>query len=470
MKYLVQLFIFAALFLSCKNTENNIYEPTTTIIEGIITSLSADEVTLLGIDEYATAIAQDGKFKFDIQLTKSGVYQLKCGQRAIDIYVIPGDSINLAADGRTLPQGAIFKGSNINENNYLRHFDQFKMDTEPRDYEQFYTQVEDEFMKSVEEISQNFIKDAQEYQKTNGTFDDRFVEIVNANFSYQAALRKLQYPLYYNYFKPDSTIVLSDTFDSFFQNLDIDNEDNLLVPGFRSFIDDYVSFKASQEGKKVTTLESSNASFDQIEALFTNKKLRDLTSFNLMNAVLESSYNDAMELMPRFKSIQSSQIYSYEVENKFNQVAHLVKGKEAPGFTYQSFNNQEVSLASLKGNVVYIDVWATWCGPCLQELPFLDELQKRFSAKDKIVFVSVSIDNEKAPWAAAVKQKDLKGIQLFADGNWGSTIARDYKIRGIPRFIILAKDGTILDANAIRPSDERLFDILAAELAKPLNR
>ena len=75
----------------------------------------------------------------------------------------------------------------------------------------------------------------------------------------------------------------------------------------------------------------------------------------------------------------------------------LKEGDQAPTFKYLDINGKEVSLSDLKGKYVYIDIWATWCGPCTGELPHLKELEKKMHGK-KIVFVSISCDKDKAAW------------------------------------------------------------------------
>ena len=94
----------------------------------------------------------------------------------------------------------------------------------------------------------------------------------------------------------------------------------------------------------------------------------------------------------------------------------LKEGDQAPTFKYLDINGKEVSLSDLKGKYVYIDIWATWCGPCTGELPHLKELEKKMHGK-KIVFVSISCDKDKAAWEKMVKEKGLEGVQLHNGGD-----------------------------------------------------
>ena len=132
----------------------------------------------------------------------------------------------------------------------------------------------------------------------------------------------------------------------------------------------------------------------------------------------------------------------------------LIKGHLAPDFEYESLEGKSVSLSSLKGNVVYVDVWATWCRPCIAEFPDSKALKERFKdAKDvKWLYVSIDDANAREKWKKAVAKHQLKGTHLFSGQGWGATIAKLYQIRGIPRYILVDKAGNIHNADAPAPS------------------
>ena len=147
------------------------------------------------------------------------------------------------------------------------------------------------------------------------------------------------------------------------------------------------------------------------------------------------------------------------------------KGKPSPNFIFENAKGGTTSLKDLKGKYVYIDVWATWCGPCKQQIPYLKKLEKKFKNKS-IQFVSISVDDArrnggswekaKAKWLKFVKDNKLGGIQLFADKGWQSDFIKQYGIRGIPRFILLDKQGNIINENAPRPSQQLTETLLGS--------
>jgi len=148
------------------------------------------------------------------------------------------------------------------------------------------------------------------------------------------------------------------------------------------------------------------------------------------------------------------------------QFADLV-GKPAPEFVnYESVDGKKVSLKDLKGKNVYMDIWATWCGPCKAEIPALKQMEKDYKGKN-IAFVSISVDEgrgypnnsleaAKKGWKQMIKDKEMGGIQLFADNAWNSDFIKAFKVRSIPRFIIIDKNGIVVDADAPRPSSAKI--------------
>jgi thiol-disulfide isomerase/thioredoxin len=138
-----------------------------------------------------------------------------------------------------------------------------------------------------------------------------------------------------------------------------------------------------------------------------------------------------------------------------------LNNSKAPNFDYENHKGGNVSLESLKGKYVYIDVWATWCGPCRAEIPFLKQVEEKYHGKN-IEFVSISVDVEKdhEKWKTFVTDKALGGTQLYADKNWNSDFITSFRINSIPRFILIDPNGIVVDADAKRPSNPKLLEQL----------
>jgi len=150
------------------------------------------------------------------------------------------------------------------------------------------------------------------------------------------------------------------------------------------------------------------------------------------------------------------------VKEKYGHLEGMLAGNPFPDFKLENIDGRIFTPEDFKGDFIYIDFWATWCKPCIKEIPFLEELQEEFQSKP-IKFVSISIDKEKdkPKWQNFVRENNMKGIQLWANEEHHEIFSKNLNIKSIPRFVLLNKEGKIINAQEKRPSDPRLRDILS---------
>ena len=146
------------------------------------------------------------------------------------------------------------------------------------------------------------------------------------------------------------------------------------------------------------------------------------------------------------------------------------KLKEADGkFRLNDVEGNKIAIEDYIGKVVYVDVWASWCGPCIKQMPAAKALKEKFTAEEKeqIVFMYISIDDHESRWKGAIEKHGIKGIHLHSPGGWNSAVTQKFSIRGIPRFMLFNKDGELVEPEAKRPSDETLYGDLLKLIAEP---
>jgi len=173
------------------------------------------------------------------------------------------------------------------------------------------------------------------------------------------------------------------------------------------------------------------------------------------------NYDEIMDYKTKYEKYLATEKQIRRFRQILGKFDNNSAGHEAIDFKFRDINGKEVALSDFKGKVVYIDVWATWCGPCKGEIPYMGKLEEEYAQNKNIVFISVSIDQEKDldKWKAMVKEKNMKGVQLFA-GDRKQDISGPYKVNAIPRFMIVGKDGKMITSQAPRPSSTEIRTVL----------
>ncbi|WP_435254143.1 TlpA family protein disulfide reductase [Tenacibaculum sp. A30] len=222
------------------------------------------------------------------------------------------------------------------------------------------------------------------------------------------------------------------------------------------------------EGSKESAF-IAKSSMEQ-EKLFGDKELMDLPELDFRAKVSEfvDGFNkrvdeaalDSTFVANQKQSITGLEKYLTKVYNDKQYLAkNLAKGMASPKFVdYENNAGGTTSLDDLKGKYVYIDLWATWCQPCKNEIPFLKQVEAKYHNKN-IAFVSISVDRQKdyETWKQMIVDKELTGVQLYAKED--KSFMDAYRVSGIPRFILLDPQGNIVDSNAPRPSNPKLVEL-----------
>ncbi len=224
--------------------------------------------------------------------------------------------------------------------------------------------------------------------------------------------------------------------------------------------------KGSKENNYIVKkLMKQESVFENVNDLYELPKDEFTASLEKIKVDFQNLLKSEKNLDPDF--IQSDlddtdELFMY-LTNRFDKISKINKmiGKASPVFTdYENFDGSTTSLIDLKGKYTYIDVWATWCRPCLGEIPALKKLEEEFG--DKMNFVSISVDKPEKheAWKKMVADKELKGYQLFADNSWNSQFVQDFGIDGIPRFILINPQGNVVKPDASRPSNPKTKELL----------
>lgn len=190
---------------------------------------------------------------------------------------------------------------------------------------------------------------------------------------------------------------------------------------------------------------------------------RDIILSNTMYGVIDAGaldfvkpyldkYKTAVQ-QPQFKAnvIKAYEDRLYKLNNYTLPAAAQIN--DVPKTTRDSVFNK--ILAKYAGKVVYVDFWATWCGPCRGEMPNSKVLHKSLAGKD-VVFLYLGVQCEEKTWKAAIAEMGIEGEHFLLNNNDFNAVSAKFQISGIPRYLLIDKQGRVFDPNAKRPGDNAL--------------
>ncbi|MCC9168117.1 TlpA family protein disulfide reductase [Pontibacter harenae] len=198
--------------------------------------------------------------------------------------------------------------------------------------------------------------------------------------------------------------------------------------------------------------------------------LAELMQFSLLANKVSQKQSTHAELMAEFIArTQDKSMVAF-----LQEAQRLQEARKNIGDGVAIIDNKEVvtdlnSFLQLhRGKVIYVDLWASWCRPCLAEMPASQQLQQRYKGRD-VLFLYLSLDEHKESWSKAlVRQKDVlsnDNSYLLLD-NFHSDFATKYDVKTIPRYLLIDKAGTVVETDAPRPGEEEVKELIDTYLAK----
>ena len=140
--------------------------------------------------------------------------------------------------------------------------------------------------------------------------------------------------------------------------------------------------------------------------------------------------------------------------------SQLTIGQAVPDILLPGKNDSMVLLSSLRGKVVLVDFWASWCRPCRESMPGVVRLYKKYHDKGFEVY-GVSLDKKKADWLKAIRQDKITFTQVNDSAGWDSMVAAKYFVDEIPTTFLLGKDGNLVAVDLDgKDLEMRLIDML----------
>ncbi|MFD0861396.1 TlpA family protein disulfide reductase [Sungkyunkwania multivorans] len=434
-------------FFACKEEADVDYA----LFEGNVLNNKAKEVEIRGNDfEQSIAINEDGTFSDTLKIENDGYYNFRIGRESSKLYLTKGSDIDLNIDVQEFDESIVYTGLGAEENNFLAQ-KYLKGEMLKGGDQEFYSLSADAFKDKAKEIKNTFL----DLLSKDTSLSDSFEATEQKSIEYDYLLHLNNYKSFHRYYARVEEVNLPENFLSDLDGFNYQDEET-----YKTFSNYRDLVKSHFSNRLVKLSEKYEGNYDKAFLELTASIPKGYIKQEYLNemafAFLNPNENlDAM--YATFTENVTNPEYLKSYKEKYDKLKTLAKGASSPTFDFENYERGTTSLADLKGKYVYIDVWATWCGPCLREIPSLKKVETEYHDKN-IEFVSISIDRKKdyEAWRKMVDDKELGGIQLMADNDWSSKFVKDYAIEGIPRFILIDTEGKIVTADAPRPSDPEL--------------
>lgn len=413
--------------------------------------------------------AKDSLVYFFVPVEQEGFYYLSTVRSKKRLYLKPGDDLNLEID---LACREIKAAKTSPENRAIAQWENL---TEPLKRIGAETKPDRDAFTTVYEPFQNKVAAFEKTLNTgNSRFDKLFktaVQVDNGLLALRMLLKSASEKKAVFWIQPKEFLNVPNYYAQLLGKNKSEANDILAIGEGYDYINLYSRFslhgldsntrKKMGDAERVKLLMASvhNESF---KPLILKAQLEEL-EFNVPN------YSEFAAVFLPYKQYANSPT----IQKKYNSILNTFVadtafiGKSAYNFELPDGNGKMVSMKDFKGKVVLIDVWATWCGPCKAQMPFLKEVEEHYHNNKDLVFVGISMDAEKdkTKWLNMIKEKELEGVQLLDDR--GKFFAKKYNITAIPRFCLIDKDGNWSEVRCPLPeTKDKLIKYIDKELAR----
>lgn len=380
------------------------------------------------------------------------------------IYVTPGDSIHLEYYNSDLQNNfnrITFTGNHSFENNLLLELKPI-LKFDDNTYDAFYNTSEELFLHKLDSIETIANAILNSYRSESVTDSSSFVSLTKNFIDFKIAGYLEKYPIIMEHSFKQGRIELSDHYMDRKRSYDLNDSTQLNNIAFNNYAFDIVQRNVSKlfygigYDKNGRSNPDVGMYFAAIDSIFDEKEVVDYLKYrSLVNEVYMGN-SVPEEFLLLFKESNTLEIYLSKLDQLSNGYS-----ESSIDYKFQDADGNYRYLSEFKGKIIYMDIWATWCGPCHQERVYFEELIDKFGKDNEdIVFIGISLDTDIVKWKNRIGYEEMKGVQFILTDGFNSDLCKDFSIAAIPRFILVGRDRNVVESNAIYPSDKEAFTYL----------
>jgi thiol-disulfide isomerase/thioredoxin len=396
----------------------------------------------------SSAVKTNGQFQLALNLTTAGFYLVSDSLGLIngfEMYLNPGDQLTVKIENDEFIMSG--KGSGINQLLYENHKKYPYNEADPTSFSQTY-------INRIKAINSS----------ANGeVIRKRTLLLGNEQGEY---LSKTYRPLIESRGYPTGKGMIEVNFTDL--NISLVPE-IVIYPNWSQLITELMFAKMNAGQLKVNSIQTWVADFGH--AIENQRLKEDYVVAMLESAVSYSDFTSINEVikaaLPLIKDPQKrarANALKSKVSQRIGFYKNAMPGTNLSSYTFNDINGKQVSISDFKGKFIYIDIWTTGCMPCMAEAPYLKKIEHEMEGKD-IVFLSISCDSGPEVWKKTIERYQLTGgQQLLMSSGYNDPFFERVGKSGVPRFLILDKEGKMFDYNSSKRPSNPLLKIYLTEL------
>lgn len=399
----------------------------------------------------------NGKFQKTLSVNNPVFKYFRFGKHRKELFLAPGYNLVMNFDSEKFDSTFRFEGKGAVENSILDSLNKLG----PYNTGIIFNLPADVSLKYVDSIflvRKNYLGKLLKSLKPDAVFEEYAGKMIESEAAFAKTFvgfqRSDKDASYYNYLN----------------SFNLEESKYLNIPLYRELLRLTILVKTDEKLNQLDSAsrsktESRNQALTTVLDQIINEEVKEYLSFIVIHDKLRSENLQNFDRLKAYfeKNVKDS-AYIREFQTTYTLKVMLAPGKPAPELNCSDVDGNPVFLKVFRGKLVYIDFWATWCGPCRQETPYFKKLQLEYKDKD-IAFVSVSIDHDKSTWQKTILEEKPVYLSVIADNGWNSKVTKAYQINMIPTFVLIDKEGKLITRDAPWPSSDDIRKTFDEHLA-----
>ena len=403
----------------------------------------------------------EGKFDLFIEQASANYFTIDYNRQSLSLYLLPSDEVTLTVSGVNVTDSKISGLSAPYCNHIVQRtkedrafaasYPTFKMGSLTA--ERYYTLRDSVRNVRLQSLTAN---------SKASNFIAPFRETEEKIYTYQMALDLVNYK---NQSMKSGMSAMLKEVEQFLNSANLNDESMAYDASYKSFALNKASLEANIRYENDP--QKSPARYYELVVAVIGEWIKPernksvLISEFMPQVLRDVGTADLSSFIATLEKVSKDDKLIASVKKYASQYEHLYAGRTAPDAEFYDAEGKVSKLSDYRGKILYIDTWATWCGPCKREIPFLKTLEESYHGKN-VQFISVSTDKDVDAWKSYIKKESMSGLQLHQSQIMEKTMSYLYAVNSIPRFVLIDEAGKIVSVDAPRPSSveeiHRLID------------